>query len=124
LAYTWPSTPTTEDGASAASGLGQSTRAIRDTCAGGLSARYWIFQLKFLHSLAQMKSGFKSEPKEMAGTRNSIDKRQNPIPTRQIKSLLSIDFNQAFPSSTAIMTTPAIEAETAEDNARSVGTIR
>jgi len=41
------STPTTRGGASPAFGPNRSTRDIRVTCTGGLSAHYWTSQLRF-----------------------------------------------------------------------------
>ena len=68
-----------------------------------------------------LKNGLNNEPIRTAGTRNRIAKSQYPLPTRQINTRLSINFNPAFPSNIAVMITPAIEAERTEDNAKPWG---
>ena len=62
-------------------------------------------------------SGLAREPSATAGSRNRIATSQYPIPTRQMSSRLSIRFNPARPSTTAVRITPAIEADMAEVNA-------
>ena len=68
-----------------------------------------------------LNNGLNKEPKSMAGTRNRIAKSQNLIPTRQVNTRFSNNFNPIFPSNIAVMIIPAIEAERTEDNASSAG---
>mgnify|MGYP006864916452 CR=1 FL=1 len=61
------------------------------------------------------------EPKRITGTRNKTANNQYPIPTRQISSRDSNNFNPDFPSNMAVMIIPAPEAERTEDNAKAAG---
>jgi hypothetical protein len=70
-----------------------------------------------------LKRGLNKDPRIITGTMKMIAKNQYPIATRQISNRLTINLRPAFPSSTAVMKIPAIEAERTETNTRLEGSM-